>query len=251
MRTVFTFGLAIFSFSMVLGQELAAEVKYVKILDFSQLKSSMAAEDLWGKKLDDKLEDAGQGQEYLLRINGTVSSYEPIERLLKDPTQQVLSRMQLFYFPGFFYVDIQEGITIHQKDYLGEIYLIKGQISKNWILTKESKTIGKYECFKAELNIGYIDVHGNRRNKKYIAWYTPEIPLQFGPEEFNALPGLILEVQDDKSTLVANEITIYTAGSKTNIDIKKPKKGIEITADELNERAEKFILENMKKKSRF
>jgi GLPGLI family protein len=35
------------------------------------------------------------------------------------------------------------------------------------------------------------------------AWYTPEIPVSQGPEGYWGLPGLILEVNDGKTTICA------------------------------------------------
>jgi len=69
----------------------------------------------------------------------------------------------------------------------------------NWKLSNETKFVNNYICHKAEVDF---------RGRKYIAWYTKEIALPFGPWKFYGLPGLILEVQDsDKEyTIFAKEI---------------------------------------------
>ncbi|MFN7775712.1 GLPGLI family protein [Flavobacterium sp.] len=59
--------------------------------------------------------------------------------------------------------------------------------SQRWTLGNEEKTIGKIRCKKATCNF---------RGRDYIAWYTDEIPVPFGPWKFNGLPGLIVEVSD-------------------------------------------------------
>jgi len=61
--------------------------------------------------------------------------------------------------------------------------------SLNWQLKKESKSILNYNAKKATINYG---------GRKWIAWYTEEIPINLGPYVFGNLPGLILELNDDK-----------------------------------------------------
>jgi GLPGLI family protein len=58
-----------------------------------------------------------------------------------------------------------------------------------WQLVNEYKKIGKYKCQKAVTK---------RYGRTWIAYFTKEIPFPFGPYKFNKLPGLILEVYDDK-----------------------------------------------------
>jgi GLPGLI family protein len=58
-----------------------------------------------------------------------------------------------------------------------------------WNLVNEYKKIGKYNCQKAMTK---------RYGRTWIAYFTKEIPFSFGPYKFNKLPGLILEVYDDK-----------------------------------------------------
>lgn len=58
-----------------------------------------------------------------------------------------------------------------------------------WQLTNEGKTILDYKVKKAVINYS---------GRKWIAWYTEEIPINLGPYVFGNLPGLILELYDDK-----------------------------------------------------
>jgi GLPGLI family protein len=58
-----------------------------------------------------------------------------------------------------------------------------------WKLLNEKKIIGEYNCKKASVEF---------RGRTYYAWYTMEIPISLGPWKFNGLPGLILEVDDQK-----------------------------------------------------
>jgi len=57
-----------------------------------------------------------------------------------------------------------------------------------WEIKKESKTMEGLEVIKAEAIF---------RGRKYIAWFTPDIPVSLGPWKLNGLPGLILEAYDE------------------------------------------------------
>lgn len=58
----------------------------------------------------------------------------------------------------------------------------------NWKITNESKKIGNLVCKKATTNF---------RGRDYIAWFTPQITVPFGPWKLNGLPGLIVEAYDN------------------------------------------------------
>lgn len=61
----------------------------------------------------------------------------------------------------------------------------------NWTIdTAETRNIQGYDCSKASTPF---------RGRDYIAWFTPDIPVPFGPWKFGGLPGLILEVQDTEN----------------------------------------------------
>jgi len=110
---------------------------------------------------------------------------------------------------------------------LGECFLIK-QPPLKWEVLQESKKIGKFTCYKALVTNVY-------RGKKsfIIAWFTPEIPVNFGPKEYNGLPGLILEVIHKGLIFKATRIELNNMISfKMSRKIKKPKKGKIVTKKE-------------------
>ncbi|OPC43957.1 GLPGLI family protein [Elizabethkingia anophelis] len=59
-----------------------------------------------------------------------------------------------------------------------------------WTLNNETKEILGYNCKKATTEY---------RGRKYIAWYTEDIPINNGPYIFQGLPGLIMQIEDTKS----------------------------------------------------
>ena len=64
------------------------------------------------------------------------------------------------------------------------------------------------------------------------AWYTMQIPVSQGPAEYWGLPGLILEVNAGKTTILCSKIVMNPTEKN---EIKKPSKGKEVTKQEYND----------------
>lgn len=79
--------------------------------------------------------------------------------------------------------------TISIKDVIdNEIYEYKTPKNDfNWIICDSTKTINGYNSYKATCHY-----HG----RDWIAWFTPDIPINDGPWTLCGLPGLILEAND-------------------------------------------------------
>ena len=104
-----------------------------------------------------------------------------------------------------------------QKNQTG--VLIEKPVDIDWKLTKETKKINNYKCFKASLQMKFKTRSGDSQIRDVIAWYAPELPYSFGPAEFQGLPGLILELTNKKTTYLATKIEF----SKREIPIIFPK----------------------------
>lgn len=59
----------------------------------------------------------------------------------------------------------------------------------NWKIKNEFKTILGFKCQKAETT---------KYGRTWTAWFTTDIPFQYGPYKFNGLPGLITELYNSK-----------------------------------------------------
>jgi len=64
------------------------------------------------------------------------------------------------------------------------------------------------------------------------AWYTMQIPVNQGPGEYWGLPGLILEVNADKTTILCSKIVLNPEEKE---EIKVPSKGKEVTREEYSD----------------
>lgn len=65
-----------------------------------------------------------------------------------------------------------------------------------------------------------------------VAWYTPQIPVNQGPDDYWGLPGLILEVKADRTIILCTKIVL---NPEIKDEIEKPTKGEEVTQSEYTE----------------
>lgn len=138
----------------------------------------------------------------------------------------------LFYGYDFMYINKHEDLLVEQLYYAFGTLLKERKASLvKWNLTTETKTISGYKCYKATYT--YIQKWKGREFPwEVVAWYTPEIPLQYGPIRYSGLPGLILELSEDNRGFIADKINF----SDTEVKIKKPNKGEVLTEEEIDRR---------------
>ena len=201
---------------------------------------------------------------YELSFNKTEAVYKEEEKL-SAPGQGAgrWGGMMSSFTPGKLYKNIKEQQILQEQDFFGKQFLIKDSLPKlEWKMESETKQIGKYLCFKAtaikkvdELDWRSMRRRGKNNNSdsikkdsskvsnnsridieapketKVTAWYTMQIPVSSGPGEYNGLPGLILEVNADRTTILCTKIVLNPTEKK---EIKAPKKGKEVTREEYN-----------------
>jgi len=213
------------------------------------------------KKQNDALQEQIQAQlrkqfqqEYTLRFTKDESIYKKNEKLNK-PNPMASSGITITISEGsdLLYKNIKEDRFTNKSDLHGKLFLIKDKLEKSkWELGKETKNIGKYTCFKAILKDSITtqsitDEGGIEKAKKEritTAWYTPQIPISNGPQNFHGLPGLILEINDGKLTLICSKIVM---NPEEQLKIIEPTKGKEVTQSEFDKIMEKKNKEMMER----
>ncbi|KIA99993.1 hypothetical protein OA93_04080 [Flavobacterium sp. KMS] len=139
-----------------------------------------------------------------------------------------------------YYRDNNKNELIEVVDFWGESFNVLADVNKEWELVNETKLINGYKCYKAiterKIWLKKIDNFA-----KVIAWYCPSIPMNYGPKGFGGLPGLILELQDDKIIYLASKIEI---DEKLKINIGEIK-GKVITENDYYKIVEKTNENNM------
>ncbi len=84
-----------------------------------------------------------------------------------------------------FYMDLKSKQLLSNEFILARLYPVKDTLIRpNWKITTSRKKIGEFECQRAETTY---------RNRQYVAWFTPKIPVEWGPWKLWGLPGLIIE----------------------------------------------------------
>ncbi len=121
----------------------------------------------------------------------------------------------------------------HSKNSFGQDFIVEYP-KFDWTITSEAKMIGPYNCFKA---ITKIEVESSKGKSyhKIIAWFTPEIPFNYGPKEYVGLPGLVLRL--DEGNISYN---LHKLEKGKHVDIVKPNKGKKITLKEFRSISKKM-----------
>jgi len=185
---------------------------------------------------------------FILTFDKNTSVYKEDEALAPPSTG---SRMVFISSDGgsdVLFKDIKNQSITNQKETFGKQFIIKDRLKPiEWELHSDTKNIGNYTCYKAtytkeiEESMMTFSSSGEEQREEepttapvmktitVTAWYTPQIPVSNGPESYQGLPGLILEVNDGDLTILCSKITI---NPKKAIEISEPKKGKQVTQEE-------------------
>ena len=166
----------------------------------------------------DRIYSIAKDFDFILTFNSKESRYEWQEEMRDETINEYFWVMAKLLGGGMSvqYQNRQDSLLMRQGaspvDY--KIYRETSSLYKyQWQITTERDTILGYPVIKAI-------------SERYVAWFTPNIPVPFGPNGFGGLPGLILKLYITKQfpayALVATQIRLYNKLLK----IKKPVKGV-------------------------
>jgi GLPGLI family protein len=177
---------------------------------------------------------------YLLDFNRNESNYTPLQNILPSLSKNGEVIISTEGIDGVLYTNIANSEYLKEKEFLGKNFIIKDTLSKlKWVLSDETKKIGPYLCNKATVLIedkeklffnnisnsvksNILDEFDIDTGVLVTAWYTTEIPIPLGPDEFWGLPGLILEVNDQRRVILCSKVTLRINDKQK---IKLPSKG--------------------------
>ena len=218
---------------------------------------------------------------FILNFDKTASIYKEEEKL-DSPTQgQGQGGMRMMSSitggGGTFYKDVKSKTYTVDKEFMSKEFLVKDSLPNlKWKLEGETRVIGGYNCFKAtavvpasktdirnfaprreedkkpepenkEKKTNFMSEMAVPKDLIVTAWYTPEIPVNQGPENYWGLPGLILEVNDGKTVILCSKIVL---NPKNKTEIKASTKGKVISQKDYDEIVVKKMEEFREMRSR-
>lgn len=244
------------SLNFALAQDFQGKAEY-----FSKMIYKNGIEEVGVKSDDDEnlkkayeeaLKKASENT-YTLTFTKTEALFEKNQSLEKPSPQNDGVRVSIHITgEGKKYMNVKERIKIIEDDIFGKEFLIVEKLQElDWKLINETKKIGDYNCYKAELTIPvtekekkqyeeYLNKQESKtsfftmdepKEKKVTAWYTPDIPVNVGPLNYWGLPGLILEIKEENRITLCSKVVI---SNKENFKIRVPNTGIEVSQEEFD-----------------
>mgnify|MGYP001156002041 FL=1 len=191
---------------------------------------------------------------YTLSFNRTESSFKEDVKL-DAPGGSGGPRWGASNGQGSIYKNLKDREMIEDVEQFSKRFLIVEEMEQpKWELGTETKKIGQYTCYKATLtkvdtkiDWGSMFRRGRGQQKdttktedkkedikllQVTAWYTPQVPVSSGPEGYWGLPGLILELNAGRTTMLCTEIVLNPSEP---VKIDKPSKGKKVNREEYNE----------------
>ncbi len=200
------------------------------------------------KQLAEAIKKQNQ-KEYTLNFNLSESNWKEVASLGNGPTASSGTvggiSIRMSGDGALKYRNTAENLYLEETSLMSKPFLVKDELkSFEWELTDETKKIGEYTVQKAQyskvttrkmMTFGNGVAEGDGEPKTITdtitveAWYTPQIPVSHGPDDYWGLPGLILELKDGRKTYLCTKVIL---NPEDGVDIKKPKKGKKVTREE-------------------
>ena len=167
---------------------------------------------------------------------------------------------------GPVYKDVSSKKSLQSTEFMGKKFLISNDEDNiKWVMENEQKMIGNYLCFKATAKVkkpktmtsAWRNAEKDSKKSKenndsqektdnqadskvekldevvvtaetetITAWYSPQIPVSHGPAEYGGLPGLILELTNDRTVMLCTKVVM---NPEKRIVISEPTKGEFVT----------------------
>ncbi len=202
---------------------------------------------------------------FILNFDKSASIYKEEEKLDATPQGGGIRMMSsMTGGGGTFYKNVKDKAYTVDKEFMGKEFLVKDSLANlNWKMEAETRVIGGYTCYKAtaikeasktdfrnfrpkkeeeikkdtdkpneEKKTNFMDAIELPKEITITAWYTPEIPVNQGPEGYWGLPGLILEVNDGKTIILCSKVVL---NPKEKTEIKAATKGKVVSQKEYDE----------------
>ena len=269
-KSIFSFALLLFGIISVSAQKefqgLAVYESKTSTADMSKrMEGNKNITPEMKKMIEQRMKGISE-KTFFLNFDRSASIYKEEEKL-DAPGQGVGGNRMMTSMMGgggTYYKNVKDKTYSVDREFMGKEFLVKDALPQlEWKMEGETKVVGGYTCYKATAlkpvdgsdfrNMRPKGDQAKQEDKKdekkdqptnlldsfevpkevlVTAWYTPEIPVNQGPESYWGLPGLILEVSDGKTIILCSKVVMNT---KEKAEIKAPKVGREVTQKEYDE----------------
>ena len=252
MKSIFTFLLAIVTVTTFAQKDFQGKATYMskRTMDMSRFGDQMSEQQK--KQMMARFKNYLE-KTFTLNFNKIESSFK--ENVKLDAPGTAARRWGSNNGQGSIYKNLKNKEMIEDVEQFSKRFLVMEAMDQpNWEMGTETKKIGQYTCYKATMvkvdnTIDWGSIFSRRGNNKkkdstktvsakeavkmvaVTAWYTPQIPVSSGPGVYFGLPGLILEINEGRTTMLCTEIVLNPSEV---VEIKKPTKGKEVNRQEYN-----------------
>ncbi len=122
------------------------------------------------------------------------------------------------------FVNFDTEEAIQRREFLDRTFLVEGAPKPEWKLTTDVSEFLGYMCHRAIATVDSALVE---------AWFTTEIPVPAGPDDYFGLPGLILVLttDDGNRSYVARDVSLRAVDPEI---IAAPTEGRRVTREEFD-----------------
>lgn len=267
-KLIYTVVIAIASFLGLQAQEFQGMAVYESKTSTAEFKNRMEGNKNMTPDMQKMIEERMKKmfeKTFILNFNKTASTYKEEEKLEASAQGGGFRMMSSFAGGGgTYYKNVKDKQYSNDKEFMGKEFMVKDSLtSLNWKMEAETRVIGGYTCYKAtaikkpsatdfrnmrprkddaekkegakpaeEKKTNFLDAVEVPKEIVITAWYTPEIPVSQGPEGYWGLPGLILEVNDGRTTILCSKVVL---NPKDKVEIKPITKGKVVSQKEYDD----------------
>ncbi|MFN7099912.1 MAG: GLPGLI family protein [Flavobacterium sp.] len=267
-KLIYTVVIAIASFLGLQAQEFQGMAVYESKTSTAEFKNRMEGNKNMTPDMQKMIEERMKKmfeKTFILNFNKTASTYKEEEKLEASAQGGGFRMMSSFAGGGgTYYKNVKDKQYSNDKEFMGKEFMVKDSLTNlNWKMEAETRVIGGYTCYKAtaikkpsatdfrnmrprkeqnevkdgtkpaeEKKTNFLDAVEVPKEIMITAWYTPEIPVSQGPEGYWGLPGLILEVNDGRTTILCSKVVL---NPKDKVEIKPITKGKVVSQKEYDD----------------
>ena len=173
-------------------------------------------------------------RDFILSFTQTESNWKQAETLAGAADQSSADGMTISLSGSgneLLYKNLVEQRFVQEQEFMGREFLVQDALEVfDWELTGETKKIGEYIGQKAtygrivdsrRFSTGMTEMENVKDTLQITVWYTSEIPVAHGPENYFGLPGLILEIHNGGRAFYCEKIELNPTASPVEIQIPK------------------------------